>query len=209
MRDGLPVRRPRSIALAVCLLTVPFLLVTAGAPTGASATTGASARAAVRDATGVYIGTVTLRQTGRHTVQVSLKASRLSVGFHGFHIHAVGICDPKTTDPAGNPAPFLSAGPHFDLAGSGHGNHAGDLPALLVSRGGTASVTVESDRFTVTSLLDRDGSAIIIHASPDNLANIPTRYVSTTTGAPGPDAATLGTGDAGARTACGVVSRSS
>jgi len=33
------------------------------------------------------------------------------------------------------------------------------------------------------------------------------RYVSTSTGAPGPDAATLATGDSGGGTACGVIRR--
>jgi Cu-Zn family superoxide dismutase len=41
---------------------------------------------------------------------------------------------------------------------------------------------------------------VIVHASPDNYANIPTaRYT------PAPDATTLSTGDAGGRVACGVV----
>ena len=44
------------------------------------------------------------------------------------------------------------------------------------------------------------GKAIIIHALPDNCANIPTRYT------PQPaDATTLATGDAGGRVACGVI----
>jgi Cu-Zn family superoxide dismutase len=44
-----------------------------------------------------------------------------------------------------------------------------------------------------------------VHAGADNFANIPTRYQSTTEGVLGPDSATLATGDAGARVACGVV----
>jgi hypothetical protein len=46
------------------------------------------------------------------------------------------------------------------------------------------------------------GTAI---GNADNFANIPTRYQSTTEGVFGPDSATLATGDAGARVACGVV----
>lgn len=44
-----------------------------------------------------------------------------------------------------------------------------------------------------------------MHALPDNFANIPTRYQSMTEGTFGPDSATLPTGDAGGRVACGVV----
>ena len=123
-------------------------------------------------------------------------------------MHAVGICDPTTTDPTtGNPAPFLSAGGHFNPAAGAHGSHAGDLPPLLVVRAGRATAGTETDRFTVADLFDADGSAIIVHAGPDNLAHVPGRYTSSTTGQPGPDAATLATGDAGGRFGCGVIRR--
>ena len=50
----------------------------------------------------------------------------------------------------------------------------------------------------LAQLRDADGSALIVHAGPDNFANIPPRYGT-------PDADTLATGDSGARAACGVV----
>jgi Cu-Zn family superoxide dismutase len=59
----------------------------------------------------------------------------------------------------------------------------------------------------VRELLAGDGSAVIVHALPDNYANIPTRYRSAQTGAPGPDADTLKAGDSGGRVVCGVVRR--
>jgi len=70
----------------------------------------------------------------------------------------------------------------------------------LVNADGTGEARFKTDRYDVANLFDADGSAIIIHASPDNFANIPARYAPT-----GPDATTLGTGDAGGRFACGVV----
>jgi Cu-Zn family superoxide dismutase len=81
------------------------------------------------------------------------------------------------------------------------------MPPLLVQRDGKARLAFQTDRFSVGDLFDADGSAVIVHAAPDNLAHIPPRYVSSTTGEPGPDAATLATGDAGARVACGVIKR--
>ena len=69
----------------------------------------------------------------------------------------------------------------------------------MVNADGKAKAKFKTDRFRVADLFDADGSAVIIHANPDNYANIPTRYVAT------PDTATLATGDAGARIACGVV----
>ena len=77
--------------------------------------------------------------------------------------------------------------------------HSGDLPSLLVNQDGTGALEAATDRFDVDDLLAGSGTAVIVHAGPDNFANIPSRY------APAPDATTLATGDAGARVACGVI----
>jgi Cu-Zn family superoxide dismutase len=118
--------------------------------------------------------------------------------FHGFHVHAVGECVP----------PFTSAGGHFNPGGVPHGDHAGDMPSLLVNGDGTAELEFETDRFRLSDLFDADGSAVIVHTGRENFANIPDRYHSHTYDTFGPDTDTLATGDAGARTACGVVERS-
>ena len=59
---------------------------------------------------------------------------------------------------------------------------------------------------TLAQIFDADGAAIIIHAGADNFANIPARYSAG--GVPGPDAATLATGDSGSRVACGILQHS-
>ena len=91
----------------------------------------------------------------------------IAPGFHGFHVHAVGKCE--------GPA-FTTAGGHFSAPGQTHRNHAGDLPPLLVNADGSASAAFETDRFVLAQLRDADGSALIVHAGPDNFANIPPRY---------------------------------
>lgn len=149
-----------------------------------------TAKAEVRNAKGEMVGSLALAQEP-DGVRVTVEASNLPPGFHGFHIHAVGKCE----------APFTSAGGHFNPAGQSHSHHAGDLPNLLVSADGRASMVVKTARFKLADLFDADGSALIIHADPDNHANIPSRY------RPDPDAGTLATGDAGGRIACGVISR--
>jgi Cu-Zn family superoxide dismutase len=107
-------------------------------------------------------------------------------------VHATGTCV----------APFTTAGGHFNPNAGTHGNHAGDLPVLFVDADGEAEARFTNDQFAIGDLFDADGSAFILHAGRDNYANIPTdRYD------PDPDATTLATGDAGARSACGVIER--
>lgn len=118
----------------------------------------------------------------------------MAVGFHGFHIHENGECVGSST------TPFASAGGHLRVAGDSHPGHAGDMPVLLVGTDGTAQASFTTDRLKLADILDSNGGAIIVHAAPDNYANIPTRYVPG-----GPDATMLATGDSGGRVACGVV----
>jgi Cu-Zn family superoxide dismutase len=159
------------------------------------------AHAVVKDVNGVTLGTVNFI-SDRGKVAVAGRLTGLSAGFHGFHVHSVGICDPRATDPAGNIVPFTTAGPHLAGSGSAHGAHAGDLPLLLVAADGTTATLTATDKLSSALLFDADRSAIIVHALPDNYANIPTRYSAT-----GPDATTLATGDSGGRVACGLVNR--
>lgn len=198
------IRTGRSIALLAALGAVAIQTVVTASVAHTDTTNHRVATATVRNVNGATLGTVNFfSESGKLTVAGRL--SGLSPGFHGFHVHAVGICDPRATDPNGNVVPFASAGPHLDDAGSGHGNHDGDLPLLLVSADGTTLTTSATDRLNAALLFDADRSAIIVHAAPDNYAHIPTRYSAA--GVPGPDAATLATGDAGARFACGVINR--
>lgn len=150
-----------------------------------------SAEAKIYDTVGNQVGKARLTQEGSGNVAVHVHVHDLPPGFHGFHVHAVGECTP----------PFTSAGGHFDLDAHTHRDHSGDLPVLQVGADGTAHAKYKTDRFSVADLFDGDGSALIIHAGPDNYANIPERYVAA------PDATTLATGDSGGRIACGVIEK--
>ena len=157
--------------------------------------------AVLHNASGAAIGTARLHARPGGVLRVRVDVSGLTPGFHGFHVHAVGRCEP----------PFTSAGGHAQAPGQSHGAHAGDMPPLLVLRDGTARMSFEMDGLTLQELFDGDGSALIVHDGRDNLANIPARYHShvpdATSSTFGPDAATLATGDAGTRAACGVIAR--
>lgn len=158
---------------------------------------GMVVRAVLHGVDGRLVGRVTLRQTD-DLVVVRGRAKSLTPGFHGFHIHTIGLCE---ADAAAGP--FTTAGGHFTGGATAHGDHAGDMPSLLVTQDGRAFARFITDRFTLADLLDADGSAVIVHDGRDNFANIPLRYESG--GVPGPDATTLATGDAGTRAACGVI----
>ncbi len=132
-----------------------------------SADMGAEALAAMTGPDGADMGTVRLIQ-GSKGVLVMADLRGLSPGFHGFHIHTVGSCQPD----------FSAAGDHFSPKGYEHGYmntegpHAGDLPNIYAGSDGVARADHFTERITLatgeeTSVLDADGSAIIVHEKPD------------------------------------------
>ena len=181
------------------------------------------ARAVMRNVDGERIGVVEFWNDAACVTRVVAKIGRfnlqgdetgLTEGFHGFHIHSTGVCDREATDGEGQASPFFSAGGHWNPDERDHGNHRGDLPPLLATTSGLARANVLTDRFSINRLFDDDGSAVIIHADPDNLAHVPAtdsegneRYHSHVDDVMGPDAATLATGDGGSRFACGIVTK--
>jgi superoxide dismutase, Cu-Zn family len=187
-------RSRKTLLLGIALIAVAGALTAPLYGSGGTSSSRSHVKVELRNADGAEIGFVKLSKQGGKVI-VRGEVSGLTPGFHGFHVHAIGECVP----------PFTSAGGHYNPGGVGHGSHAGDMPSLLVLDDGTAEAEFATDNYAIGDLFDADGSAIIVHAGADNFANIPTRYQSTTEGVFGPDSATLATGDAGARAACGVV----
>jgi superoxide dismutase, Cu-Zn family len=144
-----------------------------------------AAQAELVNAKGEKLGRVTLTETA-HGVLLKGELSGLPPGVHAIHVHTVGKCE----------SPFDSAGGHFNPAGSQHGfmspqgPHAGDLPNIHVSPDGKAAFDLVAAEVTLregkNSLFDQDGSALVIHARPDDYASQPA-------------------GAAGPRIACGVI----
>src|SRR6266545_5265389 len=132
-------RISRSMAFLGIFAAVLFGVVgTAGVGQSDSSDSSRFAHATVRDANGNTLGTVNLFASNGK-IAITARLTSIPAGFHGFHVHAVGICDPRATDPAGNVVPFASAGPHLDSGGHTHGAHSGDLPSLLVTADGTTT----------------------------------------------------------------------
>ncbi len=214
-----------SSALSLVVL-VAFAAVVTTTPDGMSPTAcreKKKARAVMRDTDRERIGVVDFWNDAACVTRVVAKIGQfnlegeetgLTEGFHGFHIHETGVCDADAVDAEENPAPFITAGAHWNPNSLNHGNHRGDLPPLLATTGGLARANVLTDRFTINRMFDDDGSAVIIHADPDNLAHIPAetsdgeeRYHSHPTNEMGADETSRSTGDGGSRWACGVVTK--
>jgi len=161
-----------------------FALIILAASLTACATvepTGGAPMALV-NSSGQSIGTVRAWETAGG-VSFRINASGLPHGLHGLHVHAVGRCDAPE---------FTSAGAHFNPAGKKHGlnnpagPHAGDLPNVEVAANGVLTATVTLPGANMASLLDADGSALVIHATADDYVTDPS-------------------GNSGARIACAVL----
>lgn len=182
--------------IAAGMLTLPFLAAcqpastptetvvetsngtaAASADARARAPVGATAHASLTDGAGGSAGSATFRQ-GPTGVLIRIEASGLTPGWHGLHLHGVGRCEGPGFQSAGSHVQHTDqAAPHGLL--NADGNDAGDLPNLYVGSDGRGFAEV----FTTTAslvqggpgeyLLDADGSAILIHAAPDDHTSQP------------------------------------
>lgn len=159
-------------------------LVAAALAFGPASAMAASAR--LVDAGGREVGKAELKQLP-HGVLIRLEVSGLPPGWHGVHVHRVGVCEGPD---------FRSADVHFDPLNKRHGHaaeggpHAGDLPNLHIAENGAGAAEFLSDRFVLEggplAVLDGDGAALLIHAKPDDYRSHPS-------------------GESGDRIACGEI----
>ncbi|CAN5143894.1 superoxide dismutase family protein [soil metagenome] len=167
--------------ISVLALTVSLL----------AASSAMAATAELKGADGKTLGMATLTEAP-HGVLLKIEAKGLTPGWHGLHFHEKGDC--------GAPD-FKSAGAHVHTATTAvhgllnpDGNDNGDLPNLFAAADGSATAELFSPLVSLNgaggrpALLDPDGSAIVVHASPDDYKTQPI-------------------GGAGARVACGVIAK--
>ena len=166
------------------------LAISLAAASAVAAENPPMAQIPLKNAAGATVGSATLRP-GAHGVLLRVEVKGLAPGWHGLHFHETGDCSKSD---------FTSAGAHVHgQASKVHGllnpdfNEAGDLPNLFVGTDGSGAAEVYSSFVTLTTdkaggpaLMDADGSALVIHASPDDYMSQPI-------------------GGAGARIACGVI----
>ena len=135
------------------------------------ATPGQTGQAAIINGQGADIGKATLTQ-GPTGLLIKVEAAGLTPGWHGIHIHATGQCA----------APFTSAGAHINHTDpktphglmNAQGPDDGDLPNLYAAADGSAHGEFFTTKARISQdgpgqwLWDADGSALVIHANPDD-----------------------------------------
>lgn len=164
----------------------PLIALASAACLGIPAVAAQTAKATLKNGEGQQVGTVSLQETA-NGVLMTLSLKGIPPGEHAFHVHEIGKCEP----------PFTSAMGHFNPDKNKHGllsdegSHAGDMPNLHIPASGELTVEILNEAVTLekgeaNSLLDDDGSAVVIHAKADDYRSDPA-------------------GNAGDRIACGVV----
>ena len=109
------------------------------------------------------------------TINVNIRQGQqaLDPGEYGIHIHETGDSTPD----------FEAAGEHFNPTNAQHGfsnpegPHAGDLENITINQDGSSTYTTRTDRITLSggerSILDSDGSALVIHSAADDYETDP------------------------------------
>jgi Cu-Zn family superoxide dismutase len=170
----------RSVSLALAAVATTGAAYAAGAPAATATLKGAAGQG----------GTVQLWQAPQGVV-LRVELTGVSPGWHAIHFHEKGDC---------SDAGFKAAGAHINHSAAKRphgllnpqGPDFGDLPNVHVGADGAGRAEAYTPLVSLRgeggrpALLDADGSALVVHANPD-------------------DHATQPIGGAGDRIACGVL----
>ncbi|MFD1333991.1 superoxide dismutase family protein [Oceanobacillus iheyensis] len=117
---------------------------------------------------GDRVGTALLSDQ-EDAVAIELDLEGLQPGFHAIHIHEYGRCEAPD---------FTTAGNHLNPQGKEHGmihpegSHLGDLPNIEADAGGLVHAELELSGASLqegkSSLINNDGTALIVHEGQDD-----------------------------------------
>ncbi len=168
-------------------LAAPALAAPAAPSPPATEPAAPLATATLVHSDGTPAGMARIVAPGGHAMIV-VELTGIPAGPHGLHLHMTGKCE--------GPA-FTSAGGHLNPAGKQHGmdnpagSHLGDLPNVTADAQGKVSAKIHyggDPAALAAALFDADGSALVLHAGPDDYKTDPA-------------------GQSGARIACGVLTK--
>ena len=153
-------------------VSAPQAVEAAQASTGPSVDTRRSdspvAQIDMRDLHGSELGEIRVRETPTGLL-IDVDLHDVPTGTHGFHVHAVGRCEP----------PFESAGSHLAPQGHDHGfltkggPHGGDLVNLEVGDDGRIQQALRAPDLSMADLRDHDGAAFVLHETADDYTTQP------------------------------------
>lgn len=143
---------------------LPIALAAALAATAALAHPS-TLSADLKNGAGATIGKVTLTDapTG---VLLRVETKGLTPGWHGLHFHEKADCSKSDFTSSGGHTHGMNERVHGLL--NPKANETGDLPNLYVGADGAGSTEAFTSALKLADLKDADGSAVVIHASPDD-----------------------------------------
>lgn len=171
------------------MTTVLKTTILCGALCAFASAASAQTKVDMKNAQGQSVGTAVVSARTGGGVQIALDVKGLPPGEHALHFHMTPKCEGPD---------FMSAGGHFNPATKKHGMqnpegpHAGDMNNFTVAADGTAKTIVTNANVALgseaNSLFANGGTALMIHAAADDMKTDPS-------------------GNAGARIACGLVTK--
>ena len=170
-------------------MTRIFSIVTLAVLVGAATASAQMKHVDLKDAKGNSVGMAMISAAKGGGVSIDLDVHGLTPGEHALHFHAVPKCEGPD---------FTSATGHFNPMNKKHGMqnpegaHAGDMNNFTVDAKGNAKTTITNKNVTMgsepNSIYANGGTALMIHAAADDMKTDPA-------------------GNAGARIACGTITK--